>query len=170
MEAAASSPDETRAAPAAASVAAAGAMAGAGERRGIDRRVCATRFFSRYTILGGRRKSDRRLGNAVNSYVDLYEPWIGGALVTIGILCALDAVFTLLYIQKGGAEANPVMDYVIDKGPVTFLLVKCGITNVGLLILCLHKNFRYVKVVIAFLFAIYSVLFLYHLYLAAVVK
>lgn len=136
-------------------------------RRRSDRRARATPLFSRYTLFGGRRKSDRRLGNALNSYVDVYEPWVGATLVAIGALCALDAIFTLLYIQKGGSEANPIMDALIAQGPVPFLVVKCGVTNLGLAILCLHKNFRYVKVVIAGLFLIYGALTVYHLWLAA---
>ena len=141
-----------------------------GDRRKADRRTGATPMFSRYSLLGGRRGSDRSLGNALNAYVDIYEPWVGVSLVSIGLLCAVDAVFTLLYIQRGGSEANPIMDFVIGRGPTTFILVKCGITNVGLLILCLHKNFRYVKAVIAFLLVVYSLLFVYHLYLASVAR
>ena len=138
-------------------------------RRASDRRSRPTSWISRYTFLGGRRRGDRRHPNAANTYVDVYEPWLAVALVAIGVLCALDAMFTLLYIQKDGKEANPIMAYVIDWGAQPFVLVKCGITNVGLAVLCLHKNFRWVKRVITALLALYVVLFLYHLYLAAVV-
>jgi len=126
-------------------------------------------MFSRYALFGGRRVGDRRRGGGENTYVDVYEPWLAGALVAIGVMCALDAVFTLLYIQKDGQEANPLMAALIDMGPRTFVLVKCSVTNVGLCVLCLHKNFRFVKPVIGALFAIYSLLFAYHLYLAAIV-
>lgn len=127
-------------------------------------------MFSRYALFGGRRRGDRRATGASNSYVDVYEPWLAGVLVTIGLLCALDAVFTLQYIQKGGGEANPLMEQLIEFGARPFILVKCGITNIGLIVLCLHKNFRFVKAVIAVLFVIYAILFLYHLYLIAVVR
>jgi len=132
-------------------------------------------MLSRFTLFGGRRAGDRRDEAAVGggataaTYVDVYEPWLAASLVAIGSLCALDAVFTLIYLQKGGSEANPLMDYLIGWGPQTFVIVKCGITNVGLLVLCLHKNFRHVKKVIGGLLFLYSALLLYHLYLAAVV-
>ena len=126
-------------------------------------------MLSRYTLFGGRRAGDRRGTGKSAAYVDRYSPALGAALVVVGVLCALDAVFTLLYLQKGGTEANPIMAEVINWGPRTFLLIKCGVTNIGLLVLCLHKNFRFVRAVICSILAMYSLLFLYHLYLAAVV-
>lgn len=139
------------------------------DRRGTDRRKRPTPILSRYAILGGRREGDRRLPGTSNQYVDRYETWLVAALVAISALCALDAVMTLLYIQKGGSEANPVMAAVIEWGPRPFLIIKCVVTNLGLVILCLHKNFRYVKSVIATLLGIYSALLVYHLWLAATV-
>jgi hypothetical protein len=139
------------------------------ERRGVDRRRTPTPVLSRYSLMGGRRAGDRRDAQAANIYVDRYEPWLAAALVAIAALCAFDAVFTLLYIQKGGSEANPIMAAVIEWGPRPFLILKCVITNVGLVILCLHKNFRYVKQTIGALLGIYGALLVYHLWLAAMI-
>lgn len=148
----------------------AGTADAAGERRRLlDRRRAPTRMMSRFTWTGGRRSGDRRRGGVESLYVDVYEPWLAAVLVGVGLLCALDAVFTLLYLQKGGAEANPLMAEVIEWGPRAFILFKCAVTNAGLAVLCLHKNFRYVKGVIAGLAGVYGLLFLYHLYLAATV-
>ena len=79
---------------------------GSQDRRGNDRRRRPTAAISRYSFFGGRRRGDRRSPNAANIYVDVYEPWLAGVLVAIGVLCALDAVFTLVYLQKGGEEAR----------------------------------------------------------------
>lgn len=142
----------------------------AGDRRRTDRRARPTSPFSRFALFGGRRRGDRRNAASPNAYVDLYEPWLAATLVGIGVLCALDAIFTLVYLQRGGTEANPIMDWLIGKGPQVFVLVKCGVTNLGLAVLCLHKNFRFVKAVIGVLFVVYALLFLYHLYLVTVVR
>ena len=124
-------------------------------------------MFSRYTLFGGRRAGDRRNEGSTEQYVDRYPISLVAALVVIGALCALDAVFTLMHLQRGGGEANPVMDALIQgAGARPFIVLKCVVTNLGLVVLCLHKNFRYVKAVIAALFAIYAGLFLYHIYLA----
>lgn len=140
------------------------------ERRRTDRRNRATPMLSRYTLFGGRRRGARRSGASSEQYVDRYPGGLAAALVAIGVLCSLDAVFTLLYIQKGGEEANPVMRALMGStSPQTFVLLKCLVTNLGLVVLCLHKNFRYVKAVIGALLATYVALLLYHLYLASVV-
>ena len=141
----------------------------AAERRAGDRRRRATPMLSRYALFGGRRAGDRRDPESANQYVDRYPVGLAAALVAIGVLCALDAVFTLLYIQRGGGEANPVMRVLFEEaGPIRFLVLKCIVTNVGLVVLCLHKNFRLVKPVIGVLLAVYTLLFAYHIYLATV--
>ena len=143
---------------------------GPGDRRASDRRSRPTSVISRYTFFGGRRRGDRRNPSAVNTYVDVYEPWLAAVLVAIGTLCALDAVFTLMYLQKGGEEANPIMEVVIGWGAQPFILWKCGVTNFGLAVLCLHKNFPWVRRVIAGLLVLYVALFAYHLYLHALTQ
>ena len=143
----------------------------ASDRRSGDRRARATPMLSRYTLFGGRRVGDRRTPDSADQYVDRYPAGLAVGLVSIGVLCALDAVFTLLYLQKvPGGEANPLMAALIDGGgPTSFIVLKCAITNLGLIVLCMHKNFRLVRPVIAGLFAIYAGLFGYHIYLAATV-
>lgn len=136
------------------------------DRRGGDRRRRATPMLSRYTLFGGRRAHDRRNPGSVNQYVDRYPPMLATGLITIGLLCALDAVFTLIHLQKGGSEANPIMDALITvAGPRLFLILKCVVTNVGLLVLCVHKNFRFVRSVIGGLLLVYAALLAYHIYL-----
>jgi len=141
------------------------------DRRSEDRRARATPIVSRYTLFGGRRVGDRRSAESSEQYVDRYPAQLAVALVTIGVLCVLDAAFTLLYLQKvPGGEANPLMAALIDgAGPTYFVVLKCAITNVGLVVLCMHKNFRFVRPVIAALLGVYIGLFMYHIYLAAVV-
>jgi len=90
-------------------------------------------------------------------------------LVAITGLCILDALFTLLYIQRGGSELNPLMDAAISAGVVPFLAVKCGLTLLGIAFLCLHKNFRFVKAILVGVLVLYTALFGYHVYLSTVV-
>ncbi len=145
------------------------APASASDRRGRDRRSRPTPLLSRYALLGGRRAGERRDIGSANIYVDRYEPALAAVLVAIGLLCVLDAFFTLLYIQKGGEELNPVMAAVIEWGPTPFVAFKCAVTDLGLVVLCVHKNFKFVKPVIGVLLGIYLALFAYHLYLVAIV-
>ena len=88
------------------------------------------------------------------------------SLVAIVSLSILDAFFTLLYIAKGGEEWNPLMKLALDAGVAPFLAIKFGMTVLGVLFLCLHKNFRFVKFLLYGVLVIYCSLLVYHLYLA----
>lgn len=139
-----------------------------GQRQGVDRRRKPTPLFSRYSI-SGRRREFRREGESSNTYVDRYSPRLMAVLTLIAGLCLMDALFTLLYIQRGGGELNPIMDAAIRLGVVPFVAIKCGLTFAGLLFLCLHKNFRFVKVIIASVLILYTALLCYHFYIVAYV-
>ena len=125
-------------------------------------------MFNRY-MFSGRRSGFRRPHEAINAYVDRHGHWMVGTLVAIFALCVLDAIFTLLYLQRGGAELNPFMKMAIEAGLAPFFIVKCGLTLPGIVFLCMHKNFRYVKAILTGVLVIYVALFGYHLYLASLV-
>jgi hypothetical protein len=136
--------------------------------RGADRRRRPTPIVSRY-ILVGRRRGFRRDGEGLNAYVDRHGWRIAATLVGILVLCVLDALFTLLCIQKGGGELNPLMRRAIEAGVGPFIAIKCGLTIAGIIFLALHKNFRFVRGVIGGVFFFYALLLGYHLYLASIV-
>jgi hypothetical protein len=138
------------------------------DRRRIDRRQRPTPILSRYTLIG-RRRGFRRAQEGQNAYVDRYSHRLVLVAVTIIGLCILDALFTLLYIQRGGTELNPVMDWAIRAGVTPFMAIKCGLTTLGVLFLCLHKNFRLVKLLIGGVLGIYLALLGYHIYLTLLV-
>ena len=58
------------------------------------------------------------------------------------------------------------MREAMEAGVVPFIAIKCGLTLLGIAFLCMHKNFRWVKSVIAGVLVLYTGLFFYHLYLA----
>ena len=138
------------------------------QRRLPDRRKRPTPMISRYTLLG-RRKGFRRDEESSGSYVDRYGAKMTGILVAIVSLSLLDAFFTLLYIGRGGEEWNPLMKLALDAGIGPFLAIKCGMTVLGVLFLCLHKNFRFVKILLNGVLVIYGALLVYHLFLAFMV-
>ena len=139
-----------------------------GRRSTTDRRKRATSPFSRFS-LGGRRKGARRSGAGVNIYVDRYSGRVMASLMLIAGLCVLDALFTLLYLQRGGAELNPLMDAAIRAGVAPFIIIKCGLTFAGITFLCLHKNFRFVRAIILAVLILYVALMGYHYYVASLI-
>jgi len=138
------------------------------QRKIPDRRKNPTKPFSRYTIIGKRRKA-RRAEEDQNYYVDWYETRDFIFILSIVLLCILDAFFTLRIITNGGSEVNPLMINFIARSPVACLALKYVVTVICLIIILMHKNFIIFNklrayTVIYLIFAIYLVLVGYEAY------
>jgi hypothetical protein len=136
------------------------------DRRIVDRRTQPTPIFSRYW-LKGRRRGARRDGEGSNIYVDKYS--ITEVLLVFGILVlsVLDMYFTLVHLDAGGTEANPVMAAFLEWGGYPlFKFVKLATTFLGLGILLVHVRFKKVRTLLGFAFLIYFGVFIFHIYLA----
>ncbi len=134
-------------------------------RRDSDRRARPTPMLGLFTFRGRRRwirRDDERRGG----YVDRPGPWMLGMMAVVLALSILDAVFTLAHLDRGGREINPLMDWAIGIGPLAFLAIKCFLTGSGMLLLVLHRFFAGVKIMLAAVLSLYSLLMVYHLVLA----
>jgi len=83
--------------------------------------------------------------------------------VVILVLNLMDAFFTLQWVHRGGAEANPFMAYMLELGDGFFLAQKCFVVGIWLIILTVHKNFRLAQIGLYSLAAIYTVLLAGHI-------
>jgi len=110
-----------------------------------------------------RREAGRRDGEERNTFVDLYHKRDTAMLVSILVLNLLDAFLTLIHIGRGGAEANPLMDRLLDVSNETFLFHKAAVVGSLLLILVVHKNFEIARRAMWVILGVYSLLFVYHL-------
>jgi len=106
----------------------------------FDRRVHPTTLWSALRR-GGRRKGFRRSCEACRAYVDC--PSQHAALLFFFVVGAsgLDALLTLLFIQNGGGEANPLMCFVLSHGQTSFMGIKMGLTGLGAWFLVAHQYF-----------------------------
>lgn len=129
-----------------------------------DRRNQPTGFLSS-PFRRGRRKAGRRAGERENIYVDVYSPMDVLVLLGIFMLNIGDALFTLLWLQRGGGEGNPIMQAMLDIGVGAFLFQKCIIVGVWLLILTAHRNYRAARLGLWSTLTIYTLIILYHLVL-----
>ena len=133
--------------------------------QGPDRRVNPTPMISRHTLWGGRRQSRRRLTDPEIYYVDRFGAGISMALLLIFTFHVLDAIFTIIHLGRGGTEANPLMDFLIQRSDMLFIVVKLSVAGLGLAFLGMHKNFPHVKRLIGVIFAIFAALIGYHVLL-----
>jgi hypothetical protein len=137
------------------------------DRRGLsDRRHRPTPFWSAF--LGPRRRhGGRRHGETDRTYVDRFTRQDIVLVVAILVLNVLDALFTLVWLQRGGSEGNPIMAWILELGNSAFLIQKTFVVGLWLMLLVVHKNFRLARVGLWALAIVYSLLVLYHVALIA---
>lgn len=130
-----------------------------------DRRGQPTPPISRYSFFGGRRKGQPFAKGGQRTYVDVYSLPIWAVLSVFLALNLLDAHFTLIYLQRGGAEGNPVAQALLDMGAGTFITVKNLGIGLGAVLFCMLKNFPNGRRGVILVLFLYQILFLYHLLL-----
>ncbi len=137
-------------------------------RRGPDRRRRRTPRFSRYMFSGGRRRRVRRDEEQEGSFVDVYEPGLLFALLWIALMNTGDSFFTLVHLQNGGTEVNPVAAILLETGRTGFVVLKSTVIASALCVLCIHKNFQLARLGLWTAAGAYTLLCAYHLLLFAV--
>jgi len=136
-----------------------------GAYRGPDRRIRPTPRFSRFTLSRGRRRGGLRGVEHSNTFVDQYSVRVWGLLVWVAAMNAGDTFFTLLHLQGGGIELNPVAGMMLETGRVGFVALKSFLITVPLVILCMHKNFSLARLGLWIAAGTYTVLLSYHIML-----
>jgi hypothetical protein len=58
------------------------------------------------------------------------------------VLSVLDALFTMVCIQRGGSELNPFMRLALSYGPETFFTTKMILTVIPAIVLAYLSRFR----------------------------
>ena len=130
-------------------------------RESTDRRDAPTRGWD--SLRGFyRRTKGRRQGESENIYVDSYTRQDVALTLGVLVLNILDAFFTLRWLGMGGGEGNPLMEMLIRAKDMLFLLQKCIVVGLWLVILVIHKNFRIARLGLWAAFILYLGILLYH--------
>ena len=119
---------------------AAGGRGGSERRRGPDRRTRVARALF-YGSLHPRRLGPRREGEHGLGAVDWHHPWWFAVATLILVLCASDAVLTVVLISRGAYELNPLLAPLIGSGAL-FAAVKVGLTGAGVVFLTLLSRVK----------------------------
>ena len=114
--------------------------ADARNRRGHDRRTNQKARW-KYLLFNGRRERIRREEDSRKVFFfDRYHPKLFAAITAILMLSIFDALFTLILINNGSTELNPVMAYFLQHGLLPFIVAKYILTSIGVVILLIFKN------------------------------
>ncbi len=109
-------------------------------RRLPDRRARPTTLWSALRWRG-RRQGFRRAGEGHQAYVDCLAGRVVGLVILVYVCSLLDAFLTLLYVENGGSEANPLMHLALAHGPTVFVALKLSLTGVAVWWLAVHQHF-----------------------------
>lgn len=120
----------------------AAAPVGPGERRlGPDRRTRIARALL-YGSFNPRRLGPRREGEHGIGAIDWFHPWWLAIATLILVLCAGDAILTVILISRGAYELNPLLAPLLDGSGVLFAAVKVGLTGIGVVLLTLLSRVK----------------------------
>jgi hypothetical protein len=127
------------------------------------------KFTWRTVALGytrSRRRRQRRDADAVPIFVDWHHPWLFFLATGTMLLSTLDAFFTLLLIDRGAVEVNPVMALTLEYGHGVFAGSKMVLTAFPILTLVYLSRTRFFNLVrtgliLTAAFAIYACLVCY---------
>jgi hypothetical protein len=136
-----------------------------------DQRVIADRRqFSWRTIFFGflrsRRHNLRRDEDADVVFLDWHHPWLFFLAVGTMIFSCLDAFMTLLLLEHGFYEANPIMAAVLEQGTAVFAVTKLFMTGTSILILVFLAKSRFLNrvrtgLILTVFFSLYACLVCY---------
>lgn len=128
-----------------------------------DRRERPTPRLSPWSFVGGRRTEPRRVHELEGSFVDIYRSGLLFAILWVALMNAADSFFTIIHLQNGGQEANPLAGWLLLTGRISFVLIKSTIISLALLVLCVHKNFHLARLGLWTAAVAYTCLLCYHL-------
>jgi hypothetical protein len=130
-----------------------------------DRRRKPTPTLSGYIFSGRRQGFRRQSDQEIGGYVDRYSPKLFFFFVLILGLNMLDAVFTMMILDSGGWEFNPIVSAIMNIHGYRFWIWKFAIVSFSLSLLCLHSKFRPVEQIIIALGLIYLLTVIYQVFI-----
>ena len=90
-----------------------------------------------------RRSPARRQGDSRFHSPDWHSSHLLAVAIGILLLSVADAFMTLLLLQVGAAEVNPIMAALIYRSVATFTALKMGMTGVGVLLMVSLARYRF---------------------------
>jgi len=130
-----------------------------------DRRKKPTPRWSWYTFFGRRTRFRRKTDQEKGGHLDRYSHFMFFLLVLILGLNILDSFFTMVILDSGGEELNPVVGAFIDLHGDFFWIWRFLIVSIALILLYLHHGFTMIRRVTIGIGLIYVVIVVYQVHL-----
>ena len=114
------------------------------QRVAADRRQVSWRTVT-YGFVLSRRHANRRAIDEHIIFLDWHHPWLFFLATGTMLLSCADAFLTLLLLERGMIEANPLMRAVMTQGATLFTITKLAITAFGIFVLVFLANARFLN-------------------------
>jgi len=115
-------------------------------RSGKDRRKLSQHSILKQFLSGHRAGARRHEDRTRIFFVDRYGTTLFLSIVAILFLSLIDALLTLLLIEHGAVEVNPLMAYYLKIGPQVFITVKYLLTSLSVFILAVFSHLIFSRV------------------------
>jgi hypothetical protein len=137
------------------------------QRASEERRIFSWRTVT-YGFTLSRRHAHRRSADDEVIFLDWYHPWLFFLATGTMLLSCADAFLTLLLLERGMVEANPVMSAVMIQGTMAFTSTKLAMTAFGIFVLVFLAKARFMNrmrtgLFLTTFFAFYACLVCYEL-------
>lgn len=132
------------------------------QRRIFDRRTRPTSFWSAVCCFRGRRVGFRRSAEGHRAYIDQPSSRVILLVLFVMLSSICDAFLTLIHLEKGGSEANPMMALALHQGIAPFLNIKLSLTGAGAWLLAAHERFPLAFQALHSMAVIYGLLLMLH--------
>lgn len=106
-----------------------------------DRRQANLRSLV-YALFLQRRRSRRRMVESGTGYFDRYNTVTFLIALSLMLLCTFDSYFTLLLINRGSVELNPLWAWALERHVLLFFVGKYLLTGMAVIMSVLHGEFR----------------------------
>jgi Domain of unknown function (DUF5658) len=92
-----------------------------------------------------RRGPPRRLDQSRYHSVDWHSPHLLAVAISILLLSVVDAFLTLILLQGGADEVNPIMALFVYRSVAVFAALKMALTSLGVVFMVFLARYRFMR-------------------------
>jgi hypothetical protein len=134
---------------------------GPADRRNSDQRRRRPWWSVFYGSFNPRRRAPpRRLDDSRFHSLDWHSAHLLAVAIGILLLCVADAFMTVVLLQDGAYEVNPIMAALIYRSVALFAALKMGLTGAGIILMVILAQYRFLRLM-RVEWALYGVLIAY---------
>jgi len=92
-----------------------------------------------------RRSPPRRLDDSRFQSLDWHSAHLLAVAISILLLCVVDAFMTVVLLQGGAYEVNPIMAALIYRSVALFAALKMGLTGASITLMVILARYRFFR-------------------------